>query len=155
VLLDSLKYATMTEFASKPIERMPRMITLIIVSPPCVSEQMHSNDFLPLKPIDFIILLALLEEERHGYGLALEIEQRSGGTTRIEPGNLYRNIKRLMSDGLLAEAERRAAPDLEDERRRYYRITGSGKRVARAEMERLRQLLASPAARRLRRMEPA
>lgn len=114
---------------------------------------MHSNEFLPLKPIDFIILLALFEEERHGYGLALEIEERSGGAARVEPGNLYRNIKRLLTDGLLAEAERRAAPDLEDERRRYYRITALGRRVARAEMERLRQLLATPAARRLRRME--
>lgn len=116
---------------------------------------MNLNSFLPLKPVDLIILLALLEEDRHGYGLALEIEGRSGGAARMEPGNLYRIIKRLLAEGLLAETERRPAPDLNDERRRYYRATALGQRVARAETERLRTLLGTPAARRLRRMEPA
>ena len=104
---------------------------------------------LPLKPVDFVLLLVLSEGEAHGYGLVREIAERTGGAIRLEPGNLYRVIRRLLDDGLVAEADRRRAADSDDERRRYYRLTPLGARVARLEAHRLRALLATPAARAL------
>ena len=103
--------------------------------------------FLPLKPVDLQLLLALAEEELHGYGLVQAIADRTDGVVRLEPGNLYRVIKRLLVDGLVAESERRAVPDLDDERRRYYRITALGGRVVAAEVRRLQTLVTSPAVR--------
>jgi len=100
---------------------------------------------LPLKPVELHILLALAEEERHGYGLVQAIAERSDGVVVLEPGNLYRVIRRLLDDGLVEEAARRRAPDLADERRRYYRITALGGRVLAAEVRRLQALVASPA----------
>lgn len=115
---------------------------------------MTTSEFLPLKPVDLIILLALVDEGRHGYGLALEVEKRTDGAARMEPGNLYRIIKRLLADELVAESGRHTAIDLDNERRRYYRITALGRRVVRAELARLRELMTSPSARRvLRRPE--
>jgi DNA-binding PadR family transcriptional regulator len=102
-----------------------------------------TRQFLPLKPVDFILLLALVEEEQHGYALAGEIDERTEGVIRLEPGNLYRVIKRLVDDGLVEVSERRPAPELDDERRRFYRLTALGARVAAAEARRLRALLSS------------
>jgi DNA-binding PadR family transcriptional regulator len=107
------------------------------------------RSFLQLKPVDYLLLLSLAEGERHGYALVREIVERTAGTVSLEPGNLYRIIKRLLADGLVAESERRPAPDLDDERRRYYRLTPWGARVAAAETERLRALVASPSVRAL------
>lgn len=104
---------------------------------------------LPLKPVELELLLALADEERHGYGLVQEIAKRTNGLVRLEPGNLYRVIKRLLADGLVEEASRRPAPDLAAERRRYYRLTPLGGRVAAAELHRMRALLASAPARAL------
>lgn len=104
---------------------------------------------LPLKPLDYVLLLALSEGEAHGYGLVQEAAARSQGAIRLEPGNLYRVLRRLLDAGLVAESGRRPATDLDDERRRYYRITALGRRVAALETRRLRALLASPAARAL------
>lgn len=106
--------------------------------------------FLPLKPIDFLLLLSLVEREQHGYALAGEIAERTGGLVRLEPGNLYRVIKRLVDDGLIASSARRPAAELDDERRRYYRITPQGSRVAALEATRLQTLLASNSVRTLR-----
>ena len=103
------------------------------------------RSFLPLKPVDLHLLLALAEGELHGYGLVQAIARRTDGLVRLEPGNLYRVIRRLLAEGLVAEAPRRAAPDLGDERRRYYRVTELGERVLAAELGRLRELLRSPA----------
>ena len=115
-----------------------------------------ARQLLPLKPVEFLLLLALVEGEQHGYGLAREIDERTDGVVRLEPGNLYRVIRRLVDDGLVEPAARRVAPDAEDERRRYYRITAKGQRVAALEGERLRVLLASPPARILARtLRPA
>jgi DNA-binding PadR family transcriptional regulator len=100
---------------------------------------------LPLRPVDLHLLLALAEGELHGYGLVHAIAQRTDGLIRLEPGNLYRVIRRLLADGLVAEAPRRAAPDLGHERRRYYRVIDLGERVLAAELDRLRELLRSPA----------
>ena len=107
------------------------------------------RSFLPLRPPDLVLLLALVDGERHGYALAQELSDRSDGVVTLEPGNLYRVLRRLMADGLVDESERRPAPDLDDERRRYYRITPLGARVAAAELERLRALVSSPVARAL------
>ena len=106
--------------------------------------------FLPLKPVDLLLLLVLAEGERHGYALVRELAERTDGDVTLEPGNLYRVLRRFMDDGLLDESEKRPAPDLDDERRRYYRLTTFGARVAAAELERLRALVRSPAARALR-----
>src|SRR5690349_25115873 len=107
------------------------------------------KSFLPLKPVDLQLLLALAEDELHGYGLVQAIADRTDGIITLEPGNLYRVIKRLLADGLVAEADRRAVPDSDDERRRYYRLTALGGRVLTAELRRLEALVTSPKVRAL------
>lgn len=105
-------------------------------------------ELLPLKPVDLQLLLALADEEFHGYGLVLAIERATEGLLRLDPGNLYRVIKRLLDDGLVAEsAARRDGAGVE--RRRYYRITPLGRRVVAAELRRLQSIVSSPAARAL------
>jgi DNA-binding PadR family transcriptional regulator len=97
--------------------------------------------FLPLKPVAFQILLSLADGERHGYGITQDIAGRTSARMRIEPGNLYRSLKAMLDDALIEESERRPAPDLDDERRRYYRITTLGRRVAAAETVRLERVV--------------
>ena len=109
------------------------------------------RSYIPMKPVDLLLLLALADDEQHGYALVQAIADRTGGMVVLEPGNLYRVIKRLLADGLVAESERRPAPDLDDERRRYYRLTPLGARVAAEEARRLRSLVASPSVRALTR----
>lgn len=104
------------------------------------------DDFLPLKPVDLQILLALSETELHGYGLTQAIARQTEGVVTLEPGNLYRVVKRQLAEGLVAESDLRVADD-SGERRRYYRITPLGSRVLAAELSRLRQVLASATAR--------
>lgn len=105
------------------------------------------DEVLPLKPVDFLVLLALSEDERHGYGLVQDIADQSGGKVQLVPGNLYSVLRRLIAIGVIVESDRRPAPDLDDQRRRYYRITPFGERVLRAEAERLRQLVSVAEAR--------
>ena len=105
------------------------------------------REYLPLKPVDLELLLALADEERHGYGLVRAIAERTGGLLQLDPGNLYRVIKRLLADSLVAEAGGRDAPDANGERRRYYRLTPLGGRVLAAELGRLRTLVNAPATR--------
>jgi DNA-binding PadR family transcriptional regulator len=102
---------------------------------------------LPLKPQDYHILFTLLEGECHGYRMVKEIARQTRGQIRLEAGNLYRSIRRLIKDGLVIESDRRPAPESDDERRRYYRITDLGRRVFEAETERLRSVLAAAEAR--------
>ena len=99
------------------------------------------RDLLPLTPAVLHILLALADEERHGYGIMREVEGRTGGETRIGPGTLYGSIKRMLADGLIEESDERPDPALDDQRRRYYRITHLGRRVAGAEAKRLAGLV--------------
>lgn len=99
------------------------------------------SSHLPLKPVDLQLLIPLAEEERHGYALVQAIEEGTNGLVRLDPGNLYRVIKRLLAAGLVAESDRRAPPG--EERRRYYRITPLGQRVLVAELKRLEALVAS------------
>lgn len=100
-------------------------------------------------PAEFQILLALADRERHGYAIMREVARLSEGQTRLGPGTLYRAIKQLLTDGLIEESDERPDPELDDERRRYYRITGLGRRVARAEARRLEALLAAARAKRI------
>jgi DNA-binding PadR family transcriptional regulator len=106
---------------------------------------------LPLKPLDLELLLALADEDRHGYGLVQAVAEHTDGLLALDPGNLYRVIKRLLDAGLIAEAGQRHAPDAAGERRRYYRITTLGGRVLAAEIERLRALVNAPDTRALAR----
>ena len=88
------------------------------------------RDLLPLSPAVLNIMLALAGEERHGYGIMREVEERSGGRTKLGPGTLYGSIKRMLADGLIEESDERPDPAMDDQRRRYYRITDFGRRVA-------------------------
>jgi len=96
---------------------------------------------LPLPPITFHILIALADGERHGYAIIQEVAARTAGAVRLGAGTLYRSIQRMLEQGLIAETDDRPAPELDDERRRYYRITSFGSAVARAEVVRLQQLV--------------
>lgn len=96
---------------------------------------------LPLTPAVFHILLALADCERHGYGIMQEIAKGTEGSVRMGPGTLYGTIKRMLADGLIEASDERPDPALDDERRRYYRLTDFGHRVAQAEAQRLEQLV--------------
>lgn len=96
-----------------------------------------TEELLPLTTVTFNVLLALADEERHGYGIILEVEERTGGAVRVGPGTLYGALKRLREGGLIEESDERPDPDLDDERRRYYRLTGFGAKALAAEVERL------------------
>jgi len=104
---------------------------------------------MPLRPIEFHVLLALAGEERHGYAILQEVAALTGGELQPEPGTLYRALHRMLKDGWVAESARRPAADVDDERRRYYRLTAVGRRVASAEAERLSRLVAIARAHRL------
>lgn len=96
---------------------------------------------LPLPSATFHILMALASEDRHGYAIIQDVELRTGGALRLSAGTLYRSIQRMLEQGLLVETNERPAPELDDERRRYYRITPFGTSVARAEARRLNELV--------------
>jgi DNA-binding PadR family transcriptional regulator len=100
-----------------------------------------ADALLPLPPATFHILLALVDQDRHGYAILQDIEARTGGELRLSAGTLYRSIARMVEQGLIAEVSRRPPAYADDERRRYYRITPFGRSVARAEMARLAQLV--------------
>ncbi|MEZ4524235.1 MAG: helix-turn-helix transcriptional regulator [Thermomicrobiales bacterium] len=99
------------------------------------------QDLLPLSPVVLNVLLALADEERHGYGIMLEVKERTGGQVRLGPGTLYGAIKRLEEGGLIEESGERPDPESDDERRRYYRLTGFGGEVLMAEVARLDDLV--------------
>jgi DNA-binding PadR family transcriptional regulator len=97
--------------------------------------------FLPLHNNWFHILLSLVGTEQHGYGIMQEVLERTGGSVRIWPATLYGALQRMISGGLIEEAEERPAPELDDARRRYYRLTRLGRDVLELECERLRGML--------------
>jgi DNA-binding PadR family transcriptional regulator len=99
------------------------------------------QDLLPLRPVDFLILLMLAPKERHGYGIMQDVLEHTNGRIELEAGSLYRTIRRLGAEGLLEESARRPVADLDDERRRYYRLTTLGRKVVAAEAARLRTLV--------------
>jgi DNA-binding PadR family transcriptional regulator len=112
------------------------------------------DDFLPLKPVVFQVLLSLADAERHGYGIVQDIASRTTARMQLRPGNLYGSLQQMLDDGLIAESARRPAADLDDARRRYYRVTPLGRRVAVAEATRLAALVRDARARRLLRQRP-
>lgn len=99
------------------------------------------DEKLPLTPAVFHILLALADRELHGYGIMKEVAARTEGNIRMGPGTLYGTLKRMERDGLVCEVEERSRGRIGDERRRYYRMTERGRALARAEAERLSNLL--------------
>jgi DNA-binding PadR family transcriptional regulator len=99
------------------------------------------DEYLPLTAAMLDIVVALGDGELHGYGIMREVKHRTDGQRRLAPGTLYRSLRQMQERGLVAEAEGRPAPDLDDERRRYYRLTDLGKSVAVAEVERLEGLV--------------
>lgn len=101
-----------------------------------------AESLLPLPSATFHILVALADEDRHGYAVIKEVAARTGGALRLSPGTLYRSVERMLHQGLIREITPRRAADLDDERRRYYRITPFGRAVAAAEARRLSQMLA-------------
>jgi len=98
------------------------------------------EELLPLTPLSFHILLALVETDRHGYGILKEIERRTDGQMKTASGALYLAAVRLQDSGLIEESDERPDPELDDRRRRYYRLTDLGRRVAEAEAHRLAKL---------------
>lgn len=109
----------------------------------------HPDDLLPLTPSVFHILVALAEGERHGYAIMRQVAEDTGASLQLGPGTLYGCLQRMLTAGLVEESEARPDPKLDDERRRYYRITAFGALVVRAEAKRLAAAVAAARTRRL------
>ena len=114
-----------------------------------IMDKFRADQFLPLTPVAFEILLALADGEQHGYSIMREVDRRSNGNVVLHPGTLYRALARLLESGLIQELEERPDPEHDDERRRYYQLTARGIAVARAEAERLEGQVTAARARRL------
>jgi DNA-binding PadR family transcriptional regulator len=99
------------------------------------------SSLLPLPNAAFHILLAVADEDRHGYAIIQDVAARTGGALKLSAGTLYRSIQRMLEQGLLVEPRQRPLPELDDERRRYYRITPFGRAVAEAESRRMSELV--------------
>jgi len=106
-----------------------------------VSSTDEVAELLPLPPATFHILLALAQHDLHGYAIIQDVEARTDGRLRLSAGTLYRSIQRMLEQGLIVETQERPAPDLDDERRRYYRMTPLGEAAARAELGRIEGLV--------------
>ena len=104
-------------------------------------KQTDIDALLPLPPVTFHILMALADEDRHGYAIIQDITARTEGELTISAGTLYRSIQRMQEQALIIETQSRPAPEYDDERRRYYRITSFGLAVARSEARRLAQMI--------------
>ena len=114
------------------------------------------ESFLPLTPAVFHILLTLADGEAHGYAMMQDVSRRSGGTVRLGPGTLYGAISRLLQDQIIEESEERPDPEMDDTRRRYYRLTKLGGLVLAAETERLSDLVkAARSTKAVRKLKPA
>jgi len=106
-----------------------------------VKKSIVPESLLPLRPSVFHILLALSDGDLHGYGIMQEVADHTAGQIKLGPGTLYGAIKRLLSEGLIVEADERPDPELDDERRRYYRLTDFGQKVLKAEVQRISQMV--------------
>jgi DNA-binding PadR family transcriptional regulator len=102
---------------------------------------MDADSFVPLKSQWFHIMLSLAGEEQHGYGIMQEVLERTAGKVRLWPATLYGSLKRLIEAELIEESDERPEPELDDARRRYYRLTALGRCVLNAECERLQELV--------------
>ena len=103
--------------------------------------RVNPQKFIPLKTHWFHIMLSIAGGEQHGYGIMQEVLNRTTGKVRLWPATLYGSVKRLIEAGLIEESDERPAPELDDARRRYYRLTPMGRRVLDAECERLQDLV--------------
>jgi DNA-binding PadR family transcriptional regulator len=112
------------------------------------------NEQLPLTPAVTHILLALADGEKHGYAIMREVEELTKGDITMGPGTLYGSIKRMLGAGLVEETDERPDPELDDQRRRYYRMTGLGARVLAAETERLATLVQVAKAKKVPQLRP-
>jgi len=101
----------------------------------------EAESLLPLPVATFHILLALVDDDRHGYAIIQDVAARTGGALKLSAGTLYRSIQRMLEQGLIVETRDRPAPEDDDERRRYYRISRLGTATAKAEMRRLAALV--------------
>ena len=101
----------------------------------------NPDDLLPLAVATFHILVAVADQDRHGYAIMQDVAARTNGALKLSPGTLYGAIRRLLEEGLIVELSERQRPDEDDERRRYYRITSFGRSVAQSEAARLTTLL--------------
>uniref|UniRef100_Q024H7 Transcriptional regulator, PadR family n=1 Tax=Solibacter usitatus (strain Ellin6076) TaxID=234267 RepID=Q024H7_SOLUE len=102
---------------------------------------MDPTSLIPLPPATFHILLAVADEDRHGYAIIQDVAARTNGDLKLSAGTLYRSIARMLDQGLIVEPRQRPLPELDDERRRYYRITPFGRAVAEAESRRMSHLV--------------
>ncbi len=107
------------------------------------------KDYLPLTPSEFHVLLALAEGEKHGYAIHKDVLQQTDGRVGLSTGTLYAILRRLLSEGMIEKASRRPAPERDDERRRYYRLTRFGKEVAAGELAEMEKHLSTARARNL------
>jgi DNA-binding PadR family transcriptional regulator len=112
-------------------------------------EKLDPETLLPLSPSVFHILLALSDGDLHGYGIMQEVVAHTEGQIKLGPGTLYGAIKRLLNDRLIIEADERPDPELDDERRRYYRLTDFGQRVLKAEVRRMSKMISVAQSKRL------
>jgi DNA-binding PadR family transcriptional regulator len=106
-----------------------------------MKKQPRPEAFLPLKPHWFHVLLSLADQEQHGYGIMQEVLARTNGKVRLWPATLYGTLKRLIDEELIEESDERPAPERDDARRRYYRLTALGRGVLSAESQRLEDLV--------------
>ena len=106
-----------------------------------MKKQPKPESFIPVKPHSFHVLLSLADREQHGYGIMQEVLERTDGKVRLWPATLYGTLKRLIEEELIEESDERPAAELDDARRRYYRLTRLGRRVLAAESERLEDLI--------------
>ncbi|HXA07971.1 MAG TPA: PadR family transcriptional regulator [Bryobacteraceae bacterium] len=104
---------------------------------------------MPVTPAMFNVLLALVDGEKHGYAILKEVTEQAQGEVRLSTGTLYGIIKRLLAEGLIAESRTRPAAEMDDSRRRYYRVTQTGRELAAAEAVRMEKLIARARAKRL------
>src|SRR5689334_16182872 len=107
------------------------------------------QELLPLTPPVFHILLSLADEERHGYGIMQDVARQTNDALQLGPGTLYGCLKRMLAAGLVEESDERPDPELDDERRHYYRMTALGQQVVRAEAQRLERAVTAARDRRL------
>ncbi len=106
-----------------------------------MTKQLDPESLLPLRPSVFHILLALSDGDLHGYGIMQEVAEHTAGQIKLGPGTLYGTIKRLLAEKLIIEVDERPDPELDDERRRYYRLTDFGQRVLKAEVQRISKMV--------------
>ena len=111
-----------------------------------MTKRRNPDDCLPLTPAMFEVLIALADGEKHGYAVLKEVTRRTDGQVTLSPGTLYAIIRRFVSDGIVAESDERPDAALDDERRRYYRLTAFGRKVAQAEASRMKGLVRLAAA---------